>query len=1162
MPVSSSTEHWIKPDALTINLNHFGDPDYLQVSVLAGAVVMAFKQDVIGYNAAHNYRTWPLESANTYLETSSEYHVYARLTRSEVNARALVIYDPVMRDIEGRAITFIENEDTGEEVEVLGDPNELYFFVYLGKISSSVGENGGEKKREWLAELQFGSLNTNQYQNTEIGGEWTKMFRLNKITDMIEVLKVFTSSVFKKISIKKGGIEKLVTDIKRSVDDEETTPVTDEVLPTAKYVDLNFLSSEKEDVAKEFITFLKGIMSGNFSSGELGSGFILKNTGGRSYMEIDELLVRKVAYFVQLVIKELKHVGGTIILSPASMKCVKVDKHTTYYRCYFQRSHEGKTIKQEFRVGDLARCQYFNVNEGVSENVKSGYYWRSVVGVSRDNAAEGTLGYIDLSVADCDPGSGEPQPGDEIVQLGNKTDSSRQNAIILSTVGDDAPSFKQYSNIHNFNMEDATLVTMFSPGANVITASYKDENGDDLSQRIEDIKVEWDKILAQTDKEFTMWFFEYSPDADRLPEVEWTTRELKLLHEEDLFYNTDKNSPEYGHAWRYVYNQESDTFSWEEITDEATIAALDKAFQAQHTADSAISELEKITSDDYLSRDEKKEVRREWDEITTCREQHLETASNFGLTEENCEELRSYLAAYIALGNYMCGVADGVFELGMIPLWISDDAEHGMGEHTVINGEEYRRYWTAYYDSEKKLQNFFANNAKDMADEAKSEADKIVVEMGKIASDEWLTVSEKGRVLEEWTKIADAYPKYKQNAETYGVDTEAYTESFFALGSYLDEDKEDTPESERWNGESVPSMLVNNENDMVDPAVYKSKWRDYYNQEIDLLANISKAIDRMGSGRVQIFTDVPVPPYYVGDRWNGAYWEVGGEWFYEDEYLVCWEAKKEGESFDINDWRPVSTSTISEIKTNSNGVEIISKAFALDENGQFVVKEESGLVTSSNFSSLFAKAVTSDGEAKEALLTVAVTKNADGSLDSSVLIKAANISINGIKKGSGDNSVVIGGFDINEKTISGGDDEAKMTLQLSDERSLYPSIKWGDENKDYAWLGMYKNSGYASGQIYLFNESNASLLVLADDISFNGSNFGFSIHVDNNWTYNRWTAPNSKGIGILDAFIGMSAYSEQTASYFVIRSNSWAREGQVPTGYVYKDDDGYLKVKG
>ena len=137
MPVSSSTEHWIRPDALKINLNHFGDPDYLQVSLLAGAVVMAFKQDVISYNAAHNYRTWPLQAANTYLETSSAYHVYARLTRSEVNASALVVYDPVLRDIEGREITISENGN-----ETLGESSADYFFVYLGKISGSLDSNG------------------------------------------------------------------------------------------------------------------------------------------------------------------------------------------------------------------------------------------------------------------------------------------------------------------------------------------------------------------------------------------------------------------------------------------------------------------------------------------------------------------------------------------------------------------------------------------------------------------------------------------------------------------------------------------------------------------------------------------------------------------------------------------------------------------------------------------------------------------------------------------------------------------------------------------------------------------------------------------------------------------------------------------------------------
>ena len=164
MPVSSSTEHWIKPDALTINLNHFGDPDYLQVSVLAGAVVMAFKQDVIGYNAAHNYRTWSLEAANTYLETSSAYNVYARLTRSEVNARALVVYDSILRDIEGREITYAENGS-----EVLGNADADYFFIFLGRISSNIDSNGQIIQREWIVDFRFGNLDTNQQKNDKVG---------------------------------------------------------------------------------------------------------------------------------------------------------------------------------------------------------------------------------------------------------------------------------------------------------------------------------------------------------------------------------------------------------------------------------------------------------------------------------------------------------------------------------------------------------------------------------------------------------------------------------------------------------------------------------------------------------------------------------------------------------------------------------------------------------------------------------------------------------------------------------------------------------------------------------------------------------------------------------------------------------------------------------
>ena len=171
MPVSSVTEHWIKQDAITINLNHFGDPDYLQVSVLAGAVVMAFKQDVIGYNAAHNYRTWPLQAANTYLELTSAYNVYARLTRSEVNASALIVYDPILRDIEGRPISHSEK---GEEV--LGEADPTYFYVFLGQISESLDDNGNKKDREWLKIIQYGSLDSSEQKNN-FGSLWENLFK-------------------------------------------------------------------------------------------------------------------------------------------------------------------------------------------------------------------------------------------------------------------------------------------------------------------------------------------------------------------------------------------------------------------------------------------------------------------------------------------------------------------------------------------------------------------------------------------------------------------------------------------------------------------------------------------------------------------------------------------------------------------------------------------------------------------------------------------------------------------------------------------------------------------------------------------------------------------------------------------------------------------------
>lgn len=231
-----------------------------------------------------------------------------------------------------------------------------------------------------------------------------------------------------------------------------------------------FIRKDRPDEAGFLIKFLGGLFSDyiqsmNFSSGALGEGFVIKvdSKTGDSYLEVDHMLARKSATFIELLIQRLRQVGGQIILSPASMSCSKVEEYDTFYRCYFENTDGEKTIVQEFVIGDQARSQTFNIKPGVHENISNTYYWRLVTSIG-DN-------YIDLSKSDCDTGSAAPQAGDDIVQLGNRTDKTRQNAIVLAAYGNDTPSFRQYAGIDSYSLAGKE-VTVFSPNGNKVTGDF------------------------------------------------------------------------------------------------------------------------------------------------------------------------------------------------------------------------------------------------------------------------------------------------------------------------------------------------------------------------------------------------------------------------------------------------------------------------------------------------------------------------------------------------------------------------------------------------------------------------------------------------------------------------------------------------------------------
>ena len=244
-----------------------------------------------------------------------------------------------------------------------------------------------------------------------------------------------------------------------------------------------FIRKDKEDQTNFLLKLLGGILTNNiesegFTTGALGAGFTLKiDENGRSYLEVDYALFRRSATFVELLIQALRHVGGQIMLTPASMHCIRVEEQTDSYRCFFESTDGDRTIANEFVVGDQARSQTFNIKEGVHENVKNTYYWRLVTAVGDD--------YIDLSKTDCDAGSGVPSEGDDIVQLGNRTDAERQAAIILSSYGNDAPYFKLYRGINSYDLTGKEFVSFSRSEVMVIADSIRLSTGETVKDYID-----------------------------------------------------------------------------------------------------------------------------------------------------------------------------------------------------------------------------------------------------------------------------------------------------------------------------------------------------------------------------------------------------------------------------------------------------------------------------------------------------------------------------------------------------------------------------------------------------------------------------------------------------------------------------------------------------
>lgn len=243
------------------------------------------------------------------------------------------------------------------------------------------------------------------------------------------------------------------------------------------------------------LTVKKGITIGdNYLPGAYG-GRIWIDDLGKVHIETDYLEAREKIEAKEVEIQEETHVGGCQIISPAAMRCSRVipiyneANSVVAYKCFFTAEDEtGAQIYNQFEVGDLAKCETFNLTKQPNGKMGNHYFWRKVIEVGYANKGDadydddfGMEGYITLSnlVNEKDTASDAPLAGDRIITVGNDDPAkiSRSNLIILASYGTGSPYIYQYKGINTFALTKNNLKVAISPNGNLFTGKFVIENG-------------------------------------------------------------------------------------------------------------------------------------------------------------------------------------------------------------------------------------------------------------------------------------------------------------------------------------------------------------------------------------------------------------------------------------------------------------------------------------------------------------------------------------------------------------------------------------------------------------------------------------------------------------------------------------------------------------
>lgn len=704
--------------------------------------------------------------------------------------------------------------------------------------------------------------------------------------------------------------------------------VTGDVSATGNVTGKNVTATEK-------VTTPEVVTGGIHSEGaDAQNGFIIgKETNGGYTMYVDNLHVRNKMTAETLETEETTYVGGKLVLTPGSgIECKKVE-YGTYangqgFKCWFTNEIDGVVKHNTFQVGDLALCESFNNNQ-------QKFYWREVAECGDD--------YIILSDVDgkYHTDSDNPEAGDTIVQCGNRKGGERASAIVLSSVDTGSPFVAQYKNIKAFEWTEP--VTRLSEDGNIITGTLVTESGKNIEHYINDtndaITRLQEGMQSLGDDNFVIWQADYpSPknedntiseefNAESYePSASWDNSEWNS-HTGDYLVCSDGVV----YVFRCVENQETE-YVWKIVTDKYLIDALNKALQAQDSADKANQILANICDDGIITAQEKITLRNTWQTIKSQYTTKIADGSLHGFKIDNESLTEEFVTAFNNLTEVM--------NIVLADITTDTDITKNLGENNLSFTICWNAYFKAYEEYTEALDVFL----KDISDTIADGVENALQTLNEMADDGIITAQEKISLKDWWNNELNEANSIIANAQKiYGniEDSNANWYKFLSLKNLAVTLMGNVLSNMGSSSDISASGSIFVTKDAVQSAtkdttiegslradknlVWSEFWAIYYQYK----ATCQNTAEAKAKVFVTAENVLPTPPYRKGDMWICPKYThttiVDGNATpitYIKETFVCETERKSGETALFTDWELMYDKTSSHLEVLKDSIKL------------------------------------------------------------------------------------------------------------------------------------------------------------------------------------------------------------------------------------------------